>query len=254
MPFGDNILTKDQNKRRYYFSRLFGWPPHIGNRVRARNVNRVLRARPGDRILEVGSSYGVFSFDLARRGATVVGFDIDLEPISFARGQLSKKNLNYPLHFFTAMAEHMPLKDNQFDKIVTVDVMEHVTDDEAAAREMFRVLKPGGSLVMHVPLDVRLHISPIRLPRARAQKTDIGHMHERDGYIREDVEKLLTNAGFEIESVIITNRFFTAIAWEIENQFTFGRYLFPILYPLTFMDIFAPARGNGFLIQAKKAV
>ncbi|WP_170950234.1 class I SAM-dependent methyltransferase [Mesorhizobium sp. WSM3864] len=50
-----------------------------------------------------------------------------------------------------AILEKMPFKDNSFDFVISNAVLEHVRDPFSAAREMTRVLKPGGEMFVHVP-------------------------------------------------------------------------------------------------------
>ena len=48
---------------------------------------------------------------------------------------------------------NIPLPDNQFDWIICYHVLEHISDDAAAMKELFRVLKPGGTAILQVPIN-----------------------------------------------------------------------------------------------------
>jgi SAM-dependent methyltransferase len=50
-----------------------------------------------------------------------------------------------------AFVEDLPYQSNYFDVVITTDVLEHVLDLNVAVREMFRVLRPGGALIIRVP-------------------------------------------------------------------------------------------------------
>lgn len=76
----------------------------------------------------------------------------------------------------------IPAEDGAFDCAVCTEVLEHVPDHEAAARELARVLKASGALVLSVPQN------PAPFDPA----------HARQGYTREDLSALLRAAGFEI--------------------------------------------------------
>ncbi len=67
------------------------------------------------------------------------------------------------------------------DTIMSTQVIEHIEDDAAVAREFYRLLKPGGHLIITVPQPPE----PIEQP---------GHV--REGYYREDLENLLVPVGF----------------------------------------------------------
>lgn len=82
-----------------------------------------------------------------------------------------------------------PFENNFFDKAFVMAVLEHIENDEAAAENLFRILKPGGILFVYVP-DTDSHLPEWK----RGDFPD----HVRPGYTREKMEQLLTDAGFEI--------------------------------------------------------
>jgi SAM-dependent methyltransferase len=58
------------------------------------------------------------------------------------------------------VGEHLPFKDNSFDAVLSIAVLEHVRDPFKCAREIIRVLKPGGELYCSVPFLQPLHGYP----------------------------------------------------------------------------------------------
>jgi SAM-dependent methyltransferase len=54
----------------------------------------------------------------------------------------------------------LPFKDNSFDAVISIAVLEHVKDPWQCAREILRVLKPGGDLMCCVPLLQPVHVYP----------------------------------------------------------------------------------------------
>nr|WP_269812915.1 class I SAM-dependent methyltransferase [Ornithinimicrobium sediminis] len=86
-------------------------------------------------------------------------------------------------------AHRLPFADRSLDLVTALDVLEHLQDDHAAARELHRVLRPGGRLVVTVPVDPRLW---------SAHDEAVGHVRR---YTRPEILHLLTAAGLEVESV-----------------------------------------------------
>jgi ubiquinone/menaquinone biosynthesis C-methylase UbiE len=58
--------------------------------------------------------------------------------------------------FHQGRIEQMPFKDASFDTVVTTDVLEHVLHLDDALRELLRVLKPGGKLIVRAPIEPSL--------------------------------------------------------------------------------------------------
>jgi SAM-dependent methyltransferase len=96
------------------------------------------------RILVDGCGIGAYVARLRDFSPTVYGLDIDGDNIAVGARTLSSA-------LKVADAEHLPYPDNTFDTILSHEVIEHIPNDRAAAREMARVLKPGGRLVLFCP-------------------------------------------------------------------------------------------------------
>jgi SAM-dependent methyltransferase len=114
--------------------------------------------------------------------------------------------------------ERLPFPDAAFDRVAVVDMLEHVPDETAFARELARVTKPGGSLVLNTP-----HLKRTLLRRVRhgLGQTDEKHGHLRPGYTAQRLRELLA-PGFELERQRTYSRFFseavdTALNWGMER-------------------------------------
>jgi SAM-dependent methyltransferase len=86
-----------------------------------------------------------------------------------------------------ADAHSLPLRTDSMGVVTALDVLEHLEGDEQAARELRRVLRPDGVLVVAVPADPALW---------SAHDDAVGHLRR---YTEESLRTLLTGAGFEIE-------------------------------------------------------
>lgn len=108
-------------------------------------------ARPGQKILDLGGGTG----DLTAKFSRIVGHDgqviladINNSMLNVGRSKLRDKGIVGNVHYVQANAEELPFPDNYFDCITISFCLRNVTDKEQALRSMFRVLKPGGRLLI----------------------------------------------------------------------------------------------------------
>lgn len=97
-------------------------------------------------LLDVGCGDGALASELSRRGAAVTGLDADPAMITAARRRAEAEAVQ--LQFVEGRAESLPFEDATFDLILAVTVLCFVHDAERAVKEMARVLKPGGYLII----------------------------------------------------------------------------------------------------------
>ncbi|MGK2957209.1 MAG: class I SAM-dependent methyltransferase [Acidimicrobiales bacterium] len=111
----------------------------------------------GDRVLDLGCGGGRHAFEAARRGARVVAVDLDLAELKDVHQLFEGMRRENDLPAGSSgsavggNALQLPFPDNTFDRIIASEVMEHITDDAAAATELARVLRPGGVMAVTVP-------------------------------------------------------------------------------------------------------
>lgn len=128
-------------------------------------------------ILDVGSGAGALLTELSPYG-TVTGTDNAQEAIKYCRAR--------GVHVEFGELPHLPLKDGTFDVVLALDVLEHIEDDLAAARDIYRVIKDGGKVIIFVPAFMFLWGVTDRL----------GHHYRR--YTRARLVSVLEEAGFSI--------------------------------------------------------
>lgn len=118
-------------------------PIRLIEQLRVRTVIKLLDAQPDSRVLEVGCGGGNVLEQVGGKR-----FGIDLSPFILEK---AKKRLGPSVGIVRADALQLPFGDASFDRVYCSEVLEHVLDPIAVAREMRRVLKPAGWAVISVP-------------------------------------------------------------------------------------------------------
>lgn len=112
-----------------------------------------LRLGPGQKLLDAGCGEGRHCFGALERGADVVGLDLDLPSLKAARKPLRNRGdaLGSLAEMMQGNVFQLPFRDETFDKVICSEVMEHVHDYPAAARELARVTRPDGIVAVTIP-------------------------------------------------------------------------------------------------------
>ncbi|MEQ7123948.1 class I SAM-dependent methyltransferase [Actinopolymorpha sp. B11F2] len=100
----------------------------------------------GQRVLDAGCGPGLYADELLARGASVVGFDQSAGMVELAQSRLGDRAELLRVHDLSQPLDW--LADQTFDAVVLALVIHHLDDRRAVLRELFRVLRPGGRLVL----------------------------------------------------------------------------------------------------------
>ena len=111
-------------------------------RIWRKKVAKLVNSQPGQTILDLAAGTGSSSIVFLREGVKVVAAD-------FSNGMLEEGRRRHPeLEFVFADAAALPFTDREFDTVTISFGIRNVEKTEVALAEMFRVLKPGGKLVI----------------------------------------------------------------------------------------------------------
>jgi ubiquinone/menaquinone biosynthesis C-methylase UbiE len=135
------------------------------------------------RVLDAGCGTGALLDRLeSRPGAEVYGLDFSGQALAYTRQRGH-------LHLVQADLTKLPFPDGTFDVITALDVVEHIREDEGALREVNRVLRPGGVLLVSVPA-FRFLWGP--------HDTALQHMRR---YTAAEVAGLMRRTGFRVSKL-----------------------------------------------------
>ncbi|HNS50262.1 MAG TPA: class I SAM-dependent methyltransferase [Anaerolineae bacterium] len=262
-------------------------------RIRYLNLMRALEWRglaphvrqvKGWQVLDVGCGHGLYSLELACRGAVLHGCDLQEAGLAVARQVSNKLGLDERASFVQADATALPWPDGLFNLVVCNCVLEHIADDQAALSSMARVLRPGG--LLYLTVDSAEHGRALacleRLPRqarARLLKAPIAAAQDlssgldalldsqyavRRRYRRDELELRLTGLGL---TILESRAYLTGVgaaqfellhAWKgLDPERGIGRWLYVatsvLLYPwAAWSDAQQRGRGRGLALVARR--
>ena len=129
------------------YDRVNTWMTFGQDKRWRRNVRN--HASPGMKVLEVGCGPGSFAVDLV--GLEVTCLDPSAEMLAAAQPRVDAARAargEQPATYVEAIAEDMPLSDDTFDMVFCLFSFRDFKDKALGLKEIFRVLKPGGQLVI----------------------------------------------------------------------------------------------------------
>lgn len=135
------MTSRDRSK-----AALRGEASYVWRAGQERRLDKI-RAAGGDRVhgrvLDNGCGVGAYLERLAEQALAGHGLEFDWE-----RAQAARRRVD---NVVQAAGERLPYASASFDLVLSHEVLEHVADDRQSAREIVRVLRPGGRLVLFVP-------------------------------------------------------------------------------------------------------
>jgi ubiquinone/menaquinone biosynthesis C-methylase UbiE len=131
-----------------------GGPRHL---YRERLIIEMLLTRlERGRVLDAGCGTGTLAMELARHGFQVNGMDLSRKSVQLANEKVNSAALIDQIRIIGGSITSIPFSSGSFDGVVCGEVLEHVVDDSAAVRELYRILRPDGICVVTVPANSKL--------------------------------------------------------------------------------------------------
>lgn len=229
-----------------------------------RKIKQIYGKNAPKDIFDAGCGFGQYSYFMARKFPTaqIKAVDVKVDYLEDCKFFFEKAGLQN-VHFEYADLQKIDF-ENQFDFVLSVDVMEHIEDDIGVFKRFYKALRPGGRVLINTPSN---------LGGSDADSEDDDSFieeHVRLGYSKEDISTKLEAAGFEVESFNYTYGKWGNRYWRLGikypmlmlNKSQLFFIILPFYYSLTiwwtllFMwldvnDVNKP-EGTGVLVVGKK--
>jgi len=115
--------------------------------LKLERIEEIIKFNKTDIILDIGCSRGYLLKQISNRIRKGVGVDISKEVVELAKKENKKGNIQ----FFSYDGNDLSLLQNKFDKILLIDVLEHVFEPDKMLENIFNLLNDNGQLVIEVP-------------------------------------------------------------------------------------------------------
>lgn len=219
--------------------------PHLSMRLRAHYIFSFLKPKKGERMIDLGCGIGLYTLTLKKKGYDIEGVDLDKNKIKKANYISKKTGIN--AKFSVADIAHLPFKNNEFDKVIFSDVLEHIKEDTAALKEIARVLKPNGRLIITVPCNNKAN---------REVMKEMGHC--RPGYSIKEIKKMAGKEGLIVKKhkyyCNLLGKLFWSIIRKNYNNKVLTALLFYPFYAISLLEGLLNIKGNplAYIIELKK--
>lgn len=187
-------------------------------------------------VLDAGSGFGQYEFYMGRkhRDWKILGVDVKEEQIEDCANFFSRINYNHVRFEYADLTKFS--NNEQYDLVLSVDVMEHILEDVLVFKNLNKSLKDGGMLLISTPSD-----------QGGSDVHDHDHEsfideHVRDGYNIQEIEDKLLSAGFSKVDARYSYGAPGKISWKLSMKYPIVMLntskLFFILLPFYFLITF----------------
>ncbi len=178
-----------------------------GTLLRWHALKRVLESeiKEGSTIFDIGGYDGFISYNLKKLFPKLNITTIDIDKAGLQEATERGLNVLY------ASALELPIKTNQADVVLCLDIIEHIKEDHKLIKEISRVLKGDGKVILTTPMQDGVSFPFLGKEKIETIERNWEHVHK--GYSLEDIKKLFENNNLVIEKTSKCFNFFSRFAY-----------------------------------------
>ncbi len=196
--------------------RIFGYTL-VGNYARALTFKRLLEEIPGDqltKIMDLGCGYGEYAFMMAEAfpEAEVTALDLNAKSVQDIE-RLARKNGFQNLQTHIGPIDTLEASNDSYDFIFSVDVFEHIKEEEMPFAQAYEKLRPGGHLLVKIPNRDQLTILPeswFEEHHDWLEDEHIGQVYDLEG-----LSGRMEKEGFEVVYQAYGDGWWSRLGWEL---------------------------------------
>lgn len=153
--------------------------------------------KPQDLVLDIGCNNGQHTLKTALKCRQITGLDYDPQQLKIAQNSALDQQITNAIFLQYNLEQKLKFKDKSFDKILCLDVLEHLVKRDQLLAEIKRILKPNGLAFIAIP---NLNTSWKRLQKQVGLNSFADPDHKIE-YVYENLEVMFKKAGFKIISL-----------------------------------------------------
>ena len=183
----------------------------LKKQIRLKHLTRLLKPiAPGERCLLVtcGDNNGAMNYFLRELGGAWSWAELETQSLEEMRALLGEEVLHGSFN-------HLDYPDQTFDRVVSIDCLEHIEDPIVFTHELQRITKVGGRAVITIPGGDQRKI--VNRLKNLVGMTKEAYGHVRDGLTLTELEPIMTGAGFQPTRRVTFSHFFTEMVELVIN-------------------------------------
>ena len=181
-----------------WFDFLIQWEDIKELKVIAKDIVFLSDIKPDNKVLDIGTGTGRIAFEVYKNigeKGSVTGIDFEQQNIDFCNQKCKENGFDENIKFLNAdLNNRLPFPDESFDIIYSRSVLMHIENKEHVLKELFRILKPNGKILLH---EVMFYDKLFRIHKFLDKNCEKYQKYkEIEELVRNDIDDPITNFDF----------------------------------------------------------